>query len=48
MNEAAPNKWLKRTPPSVTPPARREAQASRHPAAAPLSHTVRHMVDMVR
>jgi len=35
-----PNKWLKRTPPSVTPPARREAQASRHPAAPPLSHTV--------
>jgi hypothetical protein len=35
------NKWLERTPPSVRPPARREAQASRHPAATPLSHTVR-------
>jgi hypothetical protein len=36
-----PNKWLKRTPPSVTPPAGTEAQASCHPAAPPLSHTVR-------
>jgi len=33
------NKWLKRTPPSVTPPARTEAQAPRH-LAPPLSHTV--------
>ena len=37
------NKWLKRTPPSVTPPAG-EAQASRHPSATPLSHTVGPMV----
>jgi hypothetical protein len=35
-----PNKWLERTPPSVTPPARRETQASCHPAATPLSDTV--------
>jgi len=35
-----PNKWLKRTPPSVTPPAGAETQASCHPAATPLSHTV--------
>ena len=26
----APNKWLERTSPRVTPPARRETQASRH------------------
>jgi hypothetical protein len=40
IGEILPNKWLKRTPPSVTPPARREAQASCHPSAPPLSHTV--------
>jgi hypothetical protein len=36
-----PNKRLKRTAPSVTPPAGTEAQASRHSSATPLSHTVR-------
>jgi len=37
------NKWLERTGVAVTRRLWEGGQASRHPAAPPLSHTVRHM-----